>query len=705
MILEDTKKLHIKDLKNDILTLNQKKVLYRLKLYTVYDVLTYFPIRYEDRTKVRTFSDIIKEISRSLTGKVHGTVIVKVLKHDYLLTKKGRVLKVIVTDGEIRAELICYNREFLSKVFEIDKEFIITGQWEYKYNILQCATFDYANLEGGYKKDDFGIVLPIYSGSENIRQRSIRKSVHSIVNYFYEKIEDELPQYIMKARNLLPLNKVIKFLHSPPNLKAVEIAKKNFVYYEFMKMNLIIEYNRVQEKKVNKGKRYFSTKLADDFISSLPFDLTSAQLRVIEEIKKDLFSDKVMHRLVQGDVGSGKTIVGLYAMLVAIENGYQAALMVPTEVLAVQHYLNITNLLSKFGKRHEINVVLMKGGMSSQTKRLTSMSLELGKAHIVVGTHAIFQERVNFKNLGLVVIDEQHRFGVEQRAMLISKGNNPDVLVMTATPIPRTLTMTVYGTLDLSVIDEMPLGRKRIITKWYERKDEMFVYENVRKELQKGFKAYFIYPVIEDSEGLEDVKSLVEAYEHLSRDIFPEYKVGMLHGGMTPEEKYDVMDAFRKGEIKILASTTVIEVGIDVPDATIIVIEGAERFGLSQLHQLRGRVGRGPYQSYCYLITSDKISKDAKERMRAMVRYEDGFSISEIDLRLRGPGELLGYEQSGLPNFILADLIKDEEILKLTRNDAKKVFSLDPDLIDENNKKIKEIILREQSKLLVVKSG
>ncbi|MGC8766252.1 MAG: ATP-dependent DNA helicase RecG [Brevinematia bacterium] len=705
MILEDTKNVHIKDLKLESLTVNQKKVLYRLKLYTVYDVLTYFPIRYEDRTEVKSFSEIIKEISRSLSGKVYGTIIAKVLNREYITTRKGRVLKIVITDGDIRGELVCYNREFLSNVFEIGKEFIITGYWEYKYNVLQCSTFDYASLEDGYKKDEFGIVLPIYSGSESIRQRTIRKAIYAVVNEFWNKVEDELPQYVIQTRNLLPIGKVIKFLHSPPSLKAANIARKNFVYYEFIKMNLIIEYNRVQEKKIEKGKRYFSTKLADEFISLLPFELTSAQLRVIEEIKKDLFSNKVMHRLIQGDVGSGKTIVGLYAMLVAVENGYQSALMVPTEVLAVQHYLNISNLLKRFAKQHSINIVLVKGGLSGQTKRLTTMSLELGKAHIVVGTHALFQEGINFKNLGLVIIDEQHRFGVEQRVMLVNKGSNPDVLVMTATPIPRTLTMTIYGTLDMSVIDEMPSGRKRIITKWYERKDEMIVYENVRKELQKGFKAYFIYPLIEESEELEDVKSLVEAYEYLSKDVFPEYKVGILHGKMNPEEKYEVMEAFRKGELKVLASTTVIEVGIDVPDATVIVIEGAERFGLSQLHQLRGRVGRGPYQSYCYLITSDKISKEARERMKAMVRYDDGFTISEIDLRLRGPGQLLGYEQSGLPEFILADLIEDEEILKLTGSDAKKIFSLDPDLIQEENKKIKEIILREQNKLAVVKSG
>jgi ATP-dependent DNA helicase RecG len=343
--------------------------------------------------------------------------------------------------------------------------------------------------------------------------------------------------------------------------------------------------------------------------------------------------------------------------------------------------------------------------MSQKTRKLLSLEMEIGKSHIIVGTHAIFQEGIKFRNLGLVVIDEQHRFGVEQRARLISKGDNPDVLVMTATPIPRTLTMTVYGTLDLTVIDELPLGRKKIITKWYKKNDAQIVYEKVKEELRKNFKSYFVYPFIEDSETLEDIQSLIDAYNFLSSEVFRDYKVGMLHGKMTPEEKYDVMQSFKKGEIKILASTTVIEVGIDVPDATVIVIEGAERFGLSQLHQLRGRVGRGPYQSYCYLITSERISEDAKKRMLAMTRYEDGFSISEIDLSLRGPGEIIGYQQSGLPEFLIADLIKDQKVLELTRNDVKKIFKSDPNLDDNKNRLLKEIIKRHLDKLSVVKSG
>ncbi len=704
MLLDDTKRLHIKDLKINGLTTNRKKVLYRLKIFTVFDSLTYFPIRYEDRTELKKFSDVIREISVSSTGKVNATVVVSVVKHEYISSKKGKVLKVIVSDGEIRGELVCYNRDFLSNVFEIGKKFIITGVWEYKYNSLQCASFDYTSFEDDYKKDEFGIVLPIYSGTEGIRQRTIRKTIHLIVNEFYSKIDDELPEYVMKARNLLPMGKVIKILHSPSNLKHVEIARKNFVYYEFMKMNILVEYNRFQEKKIDKKQRYFSTSLADEFISSLPFDLTNAQKRVIEEVKRDMFSCKVMHRLIQGDVGSGKTIVGIYAMLVAVENGYQSVLMVPTEVLAVQHFINVSNLLGNFSKKHNLNIRLFKGGMSSQTRRLLSIEMELGKSHIVIGTHALFQENVNFRNLGLVVIDEQHRFGVEQRAKLVMKGNNPDVLVMTATPIPRTLTMTVYGNLDLSVLDEIPYGRKKIITKWYKENDAEIVYSKVKEELKKGFKAYFVYPLIEESEEL-DVKSLLDAYEYLSKKVFPEYKIGLLHGGMTPEEKYSVMERFKSGEIRILASTTVIEVGIDVPDATVIVIENAERFGLSQLHQLRGRVGRGPYQSYCYLVSFEKISKEAVERMLTMVKYDDGFTISEVDLRLRGPGELLGYQQSGLPEFILADLFKDEDILKLTKEDSRKILSKDPDLLKLENQKLKSLIEREKEKISVVKSG
>lgn len=705
MLLEDAKRIHIKDIKSPNLTPNVKKVLYRLKLYTLYDVLTYFPIRYEDRTTLKKLIDIIREISKSSTGKVRATAVVEVLKHDYISTRSGKVLVVVVSDGELRGELVCYNREFLADVFKVGKKFIVTGVWEYKYNKLQCATFDYADLEKEtYKKEEFGVVLPIYSGTETIRQRTIRKAVHAVVKLFSDEIEDELPEYVIKARRLLPLSKVIKILHFPRKLEHVEVARKNFVYYEFMKLNVLIEYARSQEKKVNKGKRYNSTKLADAFIASLPFELTKAQSRVIEEIKKDMFSEKVMHRLIQGDVGSGKTVVAIYAMLVCVENGYQAAIMVPTEVLAVQHYLNITSLLSRFAKEHNINIRLLKGGLSNQTRRMLSLEMELGRSHIVVGTHALFQEGITFRNLGLVVIDEQHKFGVEQRTRLIGKGNYPDVLVMTATPIPRTLCMTVYGTLDVSIIDEMPYGRKRVITKWYREGDAKLVYERVREELKRGFKAYFVYPVIEENDEL-DMKSLLEAYEYLSRDVFPEYKVGLLHGKMTPEEKYNVMQGFKEGDIRILASTTVIEVGIDVPDATVIVIEGAERFGLSQLHQLRGRVGRGNYQSYCYLITSEKTSKEAVERMRAMVKYDDGFTISEIDLSMRGPGEFLGHQQSGLPEFILADIVKDEPLLKLSREDAKKILSKDQDLLKPENIKLKNFVEREKERIPVVKSG
>ncbi len=704
MLLEDLKSVHIKDLKLDGLNAARKKVLYRLKLFTVFDVVTYFPLRYEDRKNVLSLLDVVKSIMVSSGGKVRATTIVQVVAHDYVNVRNSRVLKVIVSDGNLKGELICYNRNFLGDVLEVGRKFILSAVWEYKYNSLQSATFDYSPLgEDSPKRDEFGVVLPIYSASEGLRQRTIRKIVHLIVSHFAPQIEDELPEYILETRNILPLSKAVKIMHMPSKMEHVDVARKSIVYNEFIKMFLIIEHTRNEGKKIQKNKKYTSTKLADEFISSLPFELTSAQRRVLHEIKTDMFSDRVMQRLVQGDVGSGKTIVAIYAMLIAVENGYQSAFMVPTEVLATQHYLSLLSFLGKFSETHKINIRLLKGEMSAKTRKLINLEAELGKAHIIVGTHALFQEGVKFKKLGLVVIDEQHKFGVEQRALVISKGNNPDVLFMTATPIPRTLTMTLYGSLDVSIIDEMPMDRKPIITKWFKENDIEHVYRDVIEHVRKGFKVYFVCPLIEESDSI-DVRSVVELYEHLSRDVFREIPIGLLHGRMSSEEKYQVMEAFRSGKIKILVSTSVIEVGIDVKDATLIVIEGADRFGLAQLHQLRGRVGRGPYQSYCYLVTPEKISENAAQRMKIMVRNQDGFSIAQKDLELRGPGEIIGYEQSGLPNFILADLIRDEELLLLAKKDAQYIFAKDPDLQNPKNKKIISILKRHSDKSTVVKS-
>jgi len=410
-------------------------------------------------------------------------------------------------------------------------------------------------------------------------------------------------------------------------------------------------------------------------VDNLPFELTEAQKRVLHEIRADMKSARPMNRLLQGDVGSGKTIVALITMLIAVENGYQAALMAPTEILAEQHYLTIHKMLEEIG----VKTVLLIGGQSKNERQQTLEAIVNGDAKIVVGTHALIQEGVDFQQLGLIIIDEQHRFGVMQRAMLRSKGLNPDVLVMTATPIPRTLSLTVYGDLDISVLDELPAGRKPIKTYWRPESKRLKIYHFVRKQIEEGAQAYIVFPLVEESEKI-DLKAAVDSYEKMRTTFFAGFKLGLLHGRMKSEEKEAVMAAFKKGDIQILVSTTVIEVGVDVPNATIMLIEHAERFGLTQLHQLRGRVGRGSKQSYCILIAYGRLSDEAKTRLDTMVATSDGFKIAEVDLELRGPGEFFGTRQHGLPELKIADVVKDMKILHVARKEAFRLVKEDPHL-------------------------
>ncbi|HID56172.1 TPA: ATP-dependent DNA helicase RecG, partial [Candidatus Poribacteria bacterium] len=465
-------------------------------------------------------------------------------------------------------------------------------------------------------------------------------------------------------------------------------ARRRLIFDELflIQLGLALRKRRVESSEGISFK--VDGPLLTRFLESLPFKLTSAQRRVIEEIRSDMSKPHPMNRLIQGDVGSGKTVVAAAALVIAVESGYQGAMMAPTEILAAQHFNTLDRLLRPLG----VNVVMLRGEMRGAERKKALESVRSGEARVIVGTHALIQEEVEFNRLGLVITDEQHRFGVLQRAALKGKGlSSPDVLVMTATPIPRTLALTLYGDLDLSIIDELPPGRRRVKTFWVSEDKREEMYEFIRNEVKSGRQAYVVYPLVEESEKLEDVKAATEMAEKLQNEVFPELRVGLLHGRLRPQEKDEVMEAFKGGEIDILVSTTVVEVGVDVPNASVMVIEHAERFGLAQLHQLRGRVGRSAYQSYCFLIANPK-SEEARRRVEVMVNSNDGFEIAEADMKIRGPGELMGTRQSGMPDLKLANLLRDADLLALARKEAQRIVKIDPELKKAEHKMLREII-------------
>jgi ATP-dependent DNA helicase RecG len=500
-----------------------------------------------------------------------------------------------------------------------------------------------------------------------------------LIEKVYHQISENLPSWVIRQYDFMPRNEAYKQIHHPENEVLLNQAKKRLKYEELFFLQLMLLKIKHQRNSLQKGFVFHEVgELFNRFYrEKLPFELTGAQKRVIKEIRKDTLSGLQMNRLLQGDVGSGKTVVALMSMLLAIDNGYQAALMAPTEILAQQHYKTISGMLQGL----PVNVGLLTGSTKQSERRRLFSSLIDGSLNILIGTHALLEEKVEFKNLGFVVIDEQHKFGVEQRSKMFSKNSKPPhLLVMSATPIPRTLAMTIYGDMDVSVLDELPPGRKEVITVHRYENRRANIYEFIRSELQKGRQAYIVFPLIEESEAL-DLKSLQEGYEQLEKIFpFPLYRIGMVHGKMDPDEKEYNMKKFASGEIQLLVSTTVIEVGVDVPNASVMVIEHAERFGLSQLHQLRGRVGRGNEQAYCILVTSSKLTEDARKRIQAMVSTNDGFKIAEIDMEIRGPGDIMGTRQSGMLKFKIANLLTDQLILEKARKDALQLIQSDPHL-------------------------
>lgn len=667
-----------------------------LNIFTFGDLLFFYPFRYVDRTNFFTVKEINFETSYiQLKGVVNKTSVIG----------KGRSARFVAAfsdkSGEI--ELVWFQGiKWIKEKVIAGNSYVVFGKPNY-FNNKWNITHPEIEPEEKYLAEGASVGLfPVYSSTEKLKSkgldsRGIGKIVKNLTRELTGNIQENLPLSILKKYRFIDRETALIGIHFPENDKKLFQAQRRLKFEELFYIQLRLLMLKVNRNKNLKG--CLCSRVGDLFNSfyhnSLPFSLTEAQKNVIRQIRKDMGSGKQMNRLLQGDVGSGKTIVALMCMLIALDNGYQACLMAPTEILAIQHY----QTLSKFLARLNISFSLLTGSVKSKDRKLILEQLSNGSLQILIGTHALIEDTVVFNNLGLAVIDEQHRFGVAQRAKLWKKGEvYPHILVMTATPIPRTLAMTLYGDLDVSVIDELPKGRKSIKTLHFEDSDRLRVWGFVREQIKKGRQVYIVYPLIHESETL-DLKHLMEGYDAIVRDFpLPDYAVSMVHGQMKTSEKDFEMSRFIKGETQIMVATTVIEVGVDVPNASVMIIENAERFGLTQLHQLRGRVGRGAEQSYCILMTSGKFSPDAKVRIETMLASNDGFFIAETDMKLRGPGNIEGTEQSGIPELKLADLLKDESILIAARESAMNLLETDPILTLPENKVIKNYIIIENKR-------
>jgi len=668
------------------------KKLAKKDIYTLEDLLYFLPRDYEDRRKVVPIGDL-REGQRAV---IFGEILRSGTSYLY----KRRIFYAQITDGTgfLTLKWFNFNEKIWRKLLAPGKSIFAIGEVSRFGRDLEMIHPELIE-EGDEEKlsIEIGHIVPVYSSIEGVSEKYFRKIIKNAVEEYGDCLESSIPLEILKKRGLVPLNVAIKNLHFPEPKEDILLLKrgesiyhKSLSFDEFFFLELALGLRKGRIKKERGIKFNTKSKLVEEFIKKLPFELTNAQKRVIEEIKNDMAKEVPMNRLLQGDVGCGKTAVAFISALIAIDNGYQVAFMAPTEILAEQHYYNFRQYAQLMG----ISTSLLTGGIPPAKKREIYHGLSTGYINFVIGTHALFQEKVEIKKLGLVIIDEQHRFGVLQRAALRekAKGIIPDTLVMTATPIPRTLALTIYGDLDLSIIDEMPKGRKPIITELYHEYSKNRAYQKAKEILKEGHQAYVILPLIEESEKM-DLKAVTTYGEYLQKEVFPEYKVGILHGKMSSYEKEKIMHSFKRKEIDILASTTVVEVGVDVPNATVMIVEHAERFGLSQLHQLRGRVGRSEMQSYCFLIAY-KISIDssAYQRLQVLCETNDGFRIAEEDLKLRGPGEFLGTKQSGYLEFRGADIVKDYPILLQAREEAFKLIEKDPEL--KNYPILKEELMR-----------
>jgi ATP-dependent DNA helicase RecG len=668
------------ELNDDIIKINnigeqRANKLHQLGIYTVGDIVEYFPRDYNDRSTILNISNL--EIDKE------NTFIAEVASQPENLRINNRIItKLKLKDATATIVALWYNQAYLKNYFFAGQNYLFTGKVVKKSSRLEVAAPEYEKLDDKELLSG-GRIVPVYASTYKLSQKMLRQLIKSVLEDTYNQLQEFLPLEIRKKCELCDRNFAIQNIHFPIDEESFFIARYRLVFEELFLLQLGLLRIKALSTKGKTGLIIESAQTKEEFVRALPFKLTNAQLRTIDEIEKDFKSGNVMNRLVQGDVGSGKTIVAIVSAYTAVKAGYQVAMMVPTEILAKQHYESFSSLLGS----SDINTVLLTGSMTKKQKQVQLEKIENGDANIVIGTHALIQDNVLFNRLGFVITDEQHRFGVGQRSKLADKGVSPHTLVMTATPIPRTLALILYGDLDISIIDELPPGRQKVETfsvagSYHER-----IYAFINKEIDMGRQVYIVCPMVEETDK-DELKSVMEYTNQLKQEVFKGHNVEYIHGKMKANQKQQIMDQFIAGNINILVATTVIEVGINVANASLMVIENAERFGLAQLHQLRGRVGRGNYKSYCILITDSK-SKMTQERMKIMQKTNDGFELSEVDLDLRGPGDFFGTRQHGLPEMKIANLYKDIDILKQAQQQAENVIKEDCNLEKAENLALK----------------
>jgi ATP-dependent DNA helicase RecG len=658
----------------------RERLFYKLGIFNIENIISYFPRDYEDRNNIKKINMLEDDEKCGFEGEISSRVTESRPRRGLLISK------LVIKDETASIIASWFNQPFIKNVFRPGERYKFFGRIIRKFNTLEIQNPIYEKA-GEEKSKNMCRIVPIYPSTLDLSQNIIRSAVKSAMEVVNGDIEETLPPWVRTSYDLPEINYAFSNIHFPISFEDFKNARYRLVFEElfFMQLGLLSLKTSLNKEQTGIAFKKDDGKL-DAFIKTLPFSLTRAQQNVFNEIKRDMESKKVMNRLIQGDVGSGKTVVAALALYKAVLGGYQGALMVPTEILAGQHYITMSNLFKGF----DVNVALLTGSKTAKEKREILEELKGGRIKILIGTHALLENRVEFSSLGLVVTDEQHRFGVRQRAVLSKKGKNPDILVMTATPIPRTLALILYGDLDISTINELPPGRKPIKTYAVDNSMRQRIYDFIRKKVAEGRQVYIVCPLVEESEEIS-AKAASELSQTVAANDFKDLRVGLIYGKMKPKDKEAIMADFVHGNLDILVSTTVIEVGVNVPNATVMVIENAERFGLSQLHQLRGRVGRGQEESFCILFNESK-GDVAKERMKVMEKTNDGFVISEKDLELRGPGEFFGTRQHGLPELKIANLYKDVDILKIAQEAAANLIKDDPMLSGDENRRIKMAI-------------